>query len=74
MGLRYYFVFYNEECGIKHRITKLRTWYRTATDCGAKIGDKFGRARETSLPVERSVTGNDVSRAKELGQGRSVVV
>lgn len=75
MGLTHYFVFYNQER--RHQSLGYTTpdvVYREASGGGAKIVDKFGSARETSSPVPLRSTGNDVSRAKELGQRHSAVV
>jgi Transposase and inactivated derivatives len=75
MGLTDYFVFYNEErCHQSLGYMTPNRVYQTAIGGGAKIVDKFGGARETSSPVERNGTGDDVSRAKELGQRHSAGV
>jgi putative transposase len=75
VGLTHYFLFYNEER--LHQSLGYKTpdvVYRTAIGGGAKIVDKFGGARETSSPVPLRFTGDDVSRAEELGQRHSAVM
>ena len=75
VGLTHYFLFYNEER--LHQSLGYTTpdvVYQTATGGGAKIVDKFGGARETSSPVSLRFTGDDVSRAEEMGQRHSAVI
>jgi putative transposase len=66
LGLTHYFVFYNQER--KHQSLGNRTpevVYKTAIGGGAKIVDKFGDAREASIPATLRSTTMDSSRAKE---------
>ena len=75
VGLRSYFGFYNAER--RHQSLDYKTpdvVYQTATGGGAKIVDKFSGARETLPPIPLRSTGDNVSRAEELGQRHSAVM
>jgi putative transposase len=75
LGLTHYFLFYNAER--LHQSLGYTTpdeVYQTAAGGGAKIVDKFGGARETLSPASLRSSGDNVSRAEELGQRHSAVL